>query len=343
MKKILKCTAAVVLAAGILSGCAGKASTGNSIMYNYPKLSKYVTLAKYKGLTVDTSSSEFAKYFDDVVKNDMDKANLSETGALAAGDSVANGDTVFIDFVGKMNGEVFSGGSGEDYELTIGSGSMIEGFESGLIGAKLGETVTLNLNFPDPYPSNTELSGKPVSFDVTVKSGTRKIYPEVGEEQADALGYESLKAYNKYAKTKATQSYLYDTVTNASKIISYPQKEIDYYINSTLEYYNALCESYQMTFDDYLNYYKTTLEDFEASIAENIKPTIKAQLVCYSIARNEGISITEKEKEKYLNKLVSENNTTVENIKSQMPDGDIEFYTLLEPVTDFLVKSAVIK
>ena len=99
--------------------------------------------------------------------------------------TVESGDVVNIDYVGKIDGEEFSGGSATGQHLKIGSGSFIDGFEDGLIGKNVGETVDLNLTFPEDYSNNTDLAGKAVVFTVTINSiDTEKemVYDDLTDE-----------------------------------------------------------------------------------------------------------------------------------------------------------------
>lgn len=121
----------------------------------------YVDLGDYKGIELTKS---ITKVTDDEVTNEMESKAVELTGSDV---TVEDGDTAIIDFVGKLNGVAFDGGTASNYELEIGSGSFIDGFEDGLIGVKKGDTVDLNLTFPESYPS-TELAGKDVVFTVTV-------------------------------------------------------------------------------------------------------------------------------------------------------------------------------
>ncbi|MBQ7171613.1 MAG: FKBP-type peptidyl-prolyl cis-trans isomerase [Clostridia bacterium] len=155
--------AAVLLSALLLSSCG-------SFNYKTEDLSRYVTLGAYKNLALEVKMPD--KVDDEAVEKEL-KALLetAETTKLAEDDyAAADGDTVNIDYVGKIDGEAFDGGTAEGQNLVLGSGSYIEGFEDGLIGKKKGDTATLNLTFPDPYTSNTDLSGKAVVFEVTVNS-----------------------------------------------------------------------------------------------------------------------------------------------------------------------------
>ncbi len=155
--------AAVLLSALLLSSCG-------SFNYKTEDLSRYVTLGAYKNLALEVKMPE--KVDDEAVETELKKLlESSATTKLAEDDYAAkDGDTVNIDYAGKIDGEAFDGGTAEGQDLVLGSDSYIDGFEDGLIGKKKGDTATLNLTFPDPYTSNTDLSGKAVVFEVTVNS-----------------------------------------------------------------------------------------------------------------------------------------------------------------------------
>ena len=123
----------------------------------------------------------------------MDKI-ASETNQTLTEGTVEDGDTVNIDYVGKLDGEEFDGGSAEGYDLEIGSCTFIDGFEDGLIGHEIGEKVTLDLTFPDPYPNNPDLAGKPVVFDVTINAIKESQTPELNDEFVEGLGITDVKS-----------------------------------------------------------------------------------------------------------------------------------------------------
>ncbi len=262
MKKLYSLICTLIVFSLLLTGCKGKM---NTLLYNYSNLEKYVELGKYKDITVDSSSKEFKEYLDLLVREDLSALNLLETRELTNQDKVENGDTVVIDFVGKMDGKTFEGGSAEGYELTIGSGSMIDGFESGIVGASLNKKITINIKFPDPYPNNEDLSGKPVSFDITVKSGTRQAIPEITLSVAKKLGFETAKKYNDDVKMRAFKDYLCDMIIESSKTKTYPETEMDFLLEETTEYYEQMCEQYGMTFDDFLKNQSMTKSEAKRS------------------------------------------------------------------------------
>lgn len=164
-----------VFAAAALS-CAMLLSSCGSFNYTKEDLSKYLDLGSYKGLTFERA--EIKEITEEAIKEQLASDFSENTTKVDTEDGyeAKDGDFLTVDYTGKIDGETFDGGSASDSVIEIGSGTLIEGFEKGLIGAKKGETVTLNLTFPDPYKNNTELSGKAVVFEVTVKTIQRAVY-----------------------------------------------------------------------------------------------------------------------------------------------------------------------
>lgn len=164
MKKKIALLAAVVLLAGSLSACGKEAEYVREIT-----ASDYVTLGEYKGIEITVSDPEA------VVQKKMEEAiadlELMNGTTVPVTDRtvVEQGDTVNIDYAGYRDGAAFEGGTAAGTDLTIGSGSFIPGFEDGLIGKEVGETVSLDLTFPDDYRS-TEMAGVAVTFEVTINS-----------------------------------------------------------------------------------------------------------------------------------------------------------------------------
>ena len=207
-------------------------------------LTDYVKLCDYKGLeytAADTSvtEEEVQSYIDYILDASASAEQITDRAA-------ADGDTVNIDFKGTIDGEEFSGGSSQDYQLTLGSGSFIEGFEAGLVGVTPGETVTLDLKFPDDY-FQEDYAGKAVKFETTlnyIEGDTIK--PEWNDDFAKSLGIEGvgtadeLKAYLKKnieddkasSASYTIQSELLDAVVSKSEIVEYPAEMLQVFVDS---------------------------------------------------------------------------------------------------------------
>ena len=155
---------------------------------------------------------EFSNGLEGMVQN-LEEDNV---GIVLFGTStgIKEGDTVNIDYVGKKDGKKFDGGSAEGYDLEIGSGSFIDGFEDGLIGKKIGDKVKLELTFPEDY-GEASLAGQDVVFNVTINSATRMTVPEYDLANVkNTTEYDSIAAYEKavekenYKEKEAEEMYL---------------------------------------------------------------------------------------------------------------------------------------
>ena len=143
-----------------------------------------ITLGDFTSLTIEKPQVEITDADMEKMLETIRKQHVSWTSVDRAAQT---GDQVKVDFAGSVEGEAFQGGTGTDMEVEIGKGKLIAGFEDGLIGLKQGDTKTLDLTFPDPY-QNAELTGKPVKFDITVKSVAEATLPELNDEFAKKLG-----------------------------------------------------------------------------------------------------------------------------------------------------------
>ena len=171
-----------------LTGCGEK----DRILYKSVNLNKFVELADYKNIKVDTTSDECKKVYDSVVAADVEDLDLYVQKTEG---KVAKGDTANIDYGGKKDGVAFEGGTAKGHDLEIGSNSFIDGFEEGLIGVEIGSTVDLNLTFPENYQS-TDLAGKDVVFTVKVNYVKTK-EAQKPEEYFGKMGFKTVEEYNK--------------------------------------------------------------------------------------------------------------------------------------------------
>ena len=317
MKKVISLLL-VCLMAFSLAGC-GKESA--QIMYKDVNFAKAVKLADYKDITVDTSSKEFEKMYNDVILSDIQN---NELYAVKKEGKVQEGDIANIDYEGKKNGVAFEGGTAKGYDLEIGSNSFIDGFEDGLIGVEIGKTVDLNLTFPKNYQS-AELAGQAVVF--TVKVNSVKTMSGVGPEQIyEDLGYDSLKDYEKSVKDIAVENYLYNEIIKNSKINDYPDEDAKYLQEQIIEMIKDQLTSYNMTLDSYISQNGMTKDAFEKSVLENeVYPLMDEVMPLYTILDKEKIKITKADVDKKLDEIVAMQGSTSVTA-DQLKDYYGEFY-----------------
>lgn len=333
MKRIISVMLAVLTLA-LLVGC-GKNDA--RILYN-DKLSKYVELGDYKNIPVDTNSDTFKEFYDEVISSDIYSNDLYVRKTEG---EVADGDTANIDYEGKKDGVAFDGGTAKGYDLKIGSGSFIEGFESGLIGKKIGDTVDLNLTFPEDYQS-TDLAGKAVVF--TVKINYVKTDEErKPEDYYKELDFDTLDAYEADVTERAVKNYLLDTIKTNSEIKDYPEKDTETIYTTYKKMVDKNIQSqYGIDLATYLSYNNQTEDDFKASITdEQIKPVMDEQMVLYAVLDKEKLGVTDEEIQAQLDETVKGYSGVSENeIKEFYGDFYFEYLAVNEKALDYLYKNA---
>lgn len=263
----------------------------------------YVTLPDYRNMTVSAYKPEIT---DEDIKSVIDDEYLTVKLMSRA---VKEGDIVDIDYVGKKDGVAFSGGTANGYQLQIGSGAFIDGFEDGLIGVMPGDTVDLNLTFPENYGS-TELAGADVVFTVTVNGIVVSAdYETVTDEDLAELGIDMNREELWAAGTALAEEYAEDTFrSNAnSAILTRLGEECtitsvpDYLVEEEVQNYNlymeSVCQSYYGTdLETFVSvYYGMTMEDYAAELTEMSQDTVKQYLILEAVARAEGIEITQEQ------------------------------------------------
>ena len=341
MKRILSLTLVVFLLSTLLTAC-GKNKT---ILFSSVDFDKALTLAEYKGITLDTSSDEYGEFYDNVIVSDIKNNSLYIEKTEG---TVSEGDIANIDYVGKKDGVAFEGGTDEGYDLEIGSNSFIEGFESGLIGAEIGKTIDLNLTFPEDY-GNEELNGADVVFTVTVNS----VQTTDGVEPKDIyedLGYKTLKEYENDVKERATDNYFLNLVRSKSEIKEYPDEDVKTLKTQIKDALNNNFTSYYgMSLESYLTQNGMTMIDFENNLLNSqIKPLIEETMPLYAILDKEGVKITDEDLETKLQELVKEyknSGTSVdaETIKKSVGEYSIENLAVQEKALEIIKENAKIK
>ena len=265
----------------------------------------YVTLGDYKNITVEAKAEEVTdEMVEEQLEELIDQLGLEET--LTEG-KVQEGDIANIDYEGKKDGVAFEGGTSAGYDLTIGSGQFIDGFEEGLVGVEIGDTVDLELTFPENYHSE-DLAGQAVVFTVTVNEVKRM--PEVTDKlinEATQGEYEDIDALRAYARTSledaaklsfenAVIADMLNQICELSSVETYPEDLKAYAVADTRQSYVELAAMYGVEFSEFLTYYfGVTEEEFEEQINAAVEDSLLKELCIKGIAETEGIEITEEE------------------------------------------------
>lgn len=259
-------------------------------------VSKYVTIGEYKGLELNRTSQSVT---DDDVQAEINY-DLEDNGTEVKDGTVENGDTVTINFTGTIDGKEFDGGSAEDYELVVGDGEMIDGFEDGIVGMKSGETKELDLTFPDDYYEES-VAGKAVVFKVTLQKFTRPA--ELTDEWVAAnTDYKTVDEYREAVKKQLedtaaqTADYgLYSDAWNevqaASEVKDYPKEDVDAAKKSYQELNEEYVKEAGMEMSDFLESQGMTEEDYESQCQQYAESKVEQNLIVQGIMDAENMTL----------------------------------------------------
>ena len=282
----------------------------------------YVSLGDYMNMEV-TLDKDY-QVTDDMVKNYVNNNVIANYPYYVESDKtvVENGDVANIDYEGLLDGEAFDGGTAQDLE--IGSGSFIDGFEDGLIGAEVGKETDLNLTFPEDY-GNSDLAGKEVVFKVTVNAIKEKqdiTYDTLTDEYvtylSDKLGasYETvndltsdirtyLEEQANSSRTQAIRSAVIAKLPEVCTVNALPDGLLDARMQEYLKKFeDTYCKD--TTLEDYLSStYNTTVDDFKTQVQSEIETELDTQLILEAIAAVENIEFDEDGFNSYVSSLLS--------------------------------------
>lgn len=270
--------------------------SGDTRLVSVDDVSKYVTIGQYKGLSLDKTVEAVT---DDMVDGRI-KEELQNKAEEVTEGSVQNGDVVTINYVGTKDGVAFDGGTANNYELTIGSGTFIDGFEDGIIGMKKGQTKDLDLTFPEEYSSG-ELAGQEVVFKVTLQSFKRA--PELTDDwAAKNTDCKTAEEYRKEirttledeAKTSAQNTLretAWNTVLSASEVKEYPQDDLDTAKTEFKTLYENYAKQGDMTLEDFVKAQGISMDDFEEQSSQYAEYKVKQNLIVQGIMDAENMTL----------------------------------------------------
>ena len=309
-----------------------------------------VELGEYTGLHIEQDA---ASVTDEQVMTELTN-KLQQHARLMTLDEgkVENEDTVTIDFEGFTGDEPFIGGKAENYELVIGSGTFIPGFEEGLIGVEIGQHVDVNVTFPDEYHSE-ELAGKEAVFKTDIKKIQRKELSSLDDEFAkDVSEFETLdelktdlrnkllKQSEMQAKGDHLKAIISKVVDNAS--IEIPEVMFTERVKVMVEDLSRNLAQQGMTIEQYYQYTNSTEEVMLERLRPQAVESVKTDLVLEAIAKVEGIEATEDEVNEEIQKLAERHKQDAKLLKqSLIARGDLEYYKqglINEKTVNFLVE-----
>ena len=306
---------------------------------------KCVTLGDYKGVTVEKTIQSVT---DEDVQNEIDNALANYP--VEVDQAAKEGDTVNIDYVGKIDGEEFDGGSDQGADLKLGSGKFIDGFEDGLIGARKGETRTLNLTFPEDFTQ--DLAGKAVEFTVTVNAVKEPLSEPTDQWVADNIeGYDNIADYKAGIRSEQEESNE-QTAENQVRYAAWTQVidncTINEYPETLVEVgkklYEQQVETYAkyagMELDAYIESSGLTQEEYQSNMEEYGKNVAAQALVCQAICDKEGFAIGDDDYQKALQDMLTEYGCTEDELIQTYGQDNVEQSIMLNRVSNLILENA---
>ncbi len=249
---------------------------------------------------------------------------------------VQDGDTVNLNYCGKVDGVAFQGGTAENQDLTIGSHTFIEGFEPQLIGMNIGETKDITVTFPAEYHAE-ELKGKEAVFTCTINKITVKELPAVDDDFAkDVSEFSTLKEYKADVKKTLTErnekdaaakdeDKLFETIVENTKV-DIPQSMIEEQIDQYVEDFKYQLMYQGLNLDDYLKYTSSSMEDLRKQYADRAQKAVHTRIVFDAIVKAEKLTATDEETQAKIEAYAERVNKPVDEFKKELRESDLVYF-----------------
>ncbi len=313
-----------------------------------------VTIGDYKNLTMTAfdptvTQEEIDEAIASFISENKQEVELVNQGASA-------GNKVVIDFKGFVDGVVLENGTATNYTLdSLCYGSFIDGFEESIVGKKAGESFTADLKFPDPYPSNPDVAGKPVVFEITVKSVHRIDIPNYNDETVSKYaGFDTTAEYEEYLEEQISlekvekglmsqRNELWEQILAVSEVTEWPQEKVDEYVDDMTETFKAYAQMLNMSYLDFIKAYMhlETEAEAEAYMIEDAKAMVKDSLVIAALVKENKITYTKEEYNAFVEQYAAANSMTVEEVKATYSEENIAEAVYYEKIMVLLRELAV--
>ncbi len=292
-----------------------------------------VELGAYMGVEVEKTEVVVT---DEDVEKELAKVVEKNSRLISVTDRpVQSGDTAVIDFEGFIDSVPFEGGKGTDYNLVIGSGSFIPGFEDQLIDKNIGEEVDVNVNFPEEY-GKEELNGKPALFKVVIKEIKVKELPTVDDDFAkDISEFDTLEEYKNDLRSKLEHTAQHkaeheneDKVIKKiadNAIVEIPAVMVEKQIDAMARDFDMRLRYQGLDLQKYLEIMGMDFEGFRGQFKERAENEVKVQLVVEKISKVENVEVSDEEVEAEIVKMAEQYKQPVEDLKKSLRPEDLEY------------------
>ena len=293
-----------------------------------------VEVKDYYGIEVEKVENKVEEA--DVI-NELEKAQKSQARLETVTDRpTENGDTVIIDFEGSADGEKFAGGSAENFELKLGSGQFIPGFEEQLTGKNPGDDVEVAVTFPEDYQA-TDLAGKEAIFKTKIHEIKNEILPEIDDDFAsDVSEFETLDEYKKSIVEKLqkdaddrAESMMKDSMLEKlyeSNKPEIPAVMVEDEIDKMVQEMEQQLSYQGLSLDQYMQYLGKTKKDIRDEARADAEKRVGMRLVVKAVVAKENIEATEEEIEKELEEFAAQYGNTVEDVKKMLGEANLKFF-----------------
>ena len=312
-----------------------------------------VKLGEYKNLEVSVDVSKEVSDADVDARIERERNNLAEL--VLKEDKAANGDTVVIDFVGTVDGVEFDGGKGDNFSLELGSGQFIPGFEDQLVGHAAGETVEVNVTFPEDYQA-TDLAGKDAKFVTTIHEVKEKEVPELDDELAkdideDVETLDELKEkYRKeLAESKeiafddAVESAALDLAVENAEIVELPEEMVHEEVHRSVNEFLGNMQRQGISPDMYFQITGTTQEDLHKQHEADAEKRTKTNLVIEAVAKAEGFEASDEDIEAEISSLATDYNMEVERVRQLLSTDMLKHDIVIKKAVELITSTAKVK
>ncbi|MBS6397265.1 MAG: trigger factor [Clostridiales bacterium] len=311
-----------------------------------------VVLGEYKGIQVEKAPVEV---LDEEIEAEITKEREANARTITVEDrAVANGDMVALDFEGFVDGVAFEGGKGENYDLTIGSGMFIPGFEEQLVGAEIGKELEVNVTFPEEYGAK-ELAGKAAVFKCTVNGIKVKELPEVDDEFAQEVSeFDTLDEYKASIKERLLEGKKEDAkkvkedavisriIEGASMEI--PDAMVEYQTEQMMDDFAQRMQAQGLSLEQYFQFTGMTMEQYKEQMQPRALQNIQSRLVLEAVAKAENIEVTEQDMEDEYSRMADMYQMDVEKIKGlfgEFRGEDMKKDLAIQKAVDLVTEAAV--
>ncbi|PTH57295.1 trigger factor [Staphylococcus agnetis] len=309
-----------------------------------------VELGDYKGLEIEKQNTELTD--EEVEETIQQRLEAMADMVVKEDGKVEEGDTVNLDFDGYVDGEQFEGGQADGYDLEIGSGMFIPGFEEQLVGLAVGEEKDVEVTFPEEYHAE-ELAGKPATFKTKINEIKSKEVPELDDELANELDSEANTvdeykenlrkqlAENKATEAENTQKEEAITKAIDNAKVDIPNAMIKTEEDRMVQEFAQRLQQQGLNLETYFQISGQSEEDLRGQMKEDAEQRVKTNLTLAAIADAENIEATDEDVEKELETMSAQFGISVDDIKSTLGNTDIVKNDVrVKKVIDLLVKEA---